>query len=82
MYAAIQPFSHASERRGARGATGADDGGDEREPEQRPTAGSASAFAGTPSSGTAPNWSQRIGAVAAPQAAETATIAPSLRGTG
>jgi hypothetical protein len=44
--------------------------------------GSASAFAGTVQSGTAPNWSHRIGAVASPHANATATVAASIRGSG
>ena len=42
-------------------------------PSKSGIAGSANAFAGTLSSGSAPNWSQRIGAVTTPHAVETAT---------
>ena len=44
------------------------------------TTGAASAFAGTVSSGSAWNWSQRIGAVASPHAVETATHRRELAG--
>ena len=51
-------------------------------PSKGTTAGAAAAFAGTETSGIAWNWSQRIGAVAAPQAVETATASRSSRGSG
>jgi hypothetical protein len=45
-------------------------------------AGSASAFAGTVQSGIVPNWSQRMGAVTMPHAAEIPTTSTSHDGTG
>jgi hypothetical protein len=51
-------------------------------PSSGPTAISTSAFATIPSNGTAPNWSQRIGAVETLQAAEMATAAASFACTG
>src|SRR3954471_12190734 len=77
----MQPFSHASAA-AACGATGSTAAVAKARPSSGPTAGSTSAFAPTPSSGTEPNCSQRIGAVAVLHAAETATTLPTPGGTG
>src|SRR6266542_3030148 len=78
-YAAHQPASHDSARAPA-GKNGWTTAPASASPSSGATTGAASAFAGTERTGTAPNWSQRTGAVARPHAPETATTPASLRG--
>ena len=66
----------------AEGITGASTAAARPQPSRTGIAGSASAFAGTVQSGIVPNWSQRIGAVTMPQAAEIPTTSTSQDGTG
>jgi len=64
------------------GASGWIAAADIASPRRGTTAGAAAAFAGTARSGIAWNWSQRIGAVAKPQAVEIAIASRSMRGSG
>src|SRR4029453_3223390 len=80
-YAAHHPLSPASAA-AAGGETGPTSAAANASPSRGGTAGAASAFAGTVNKGTAWNCSQRIGAVATPHAADTATTPASLAGTG
>src|SRR5215211_1177229 len=80
-YAASQPFAHAiaSARCGKTGSTAVHASA---VPSSGATAGQARALAGTEYTGTEPNWSHRIGAVAKPQPADTASTSASFVGTG
>ncbi len=81
MYAANQPLSQPSAR-AAVGSTGSSRQPTSAIPSSGPIAGVTRAFAGSEYTGTLPNWSQRIGAVAAPQAVETAIASRSQFGSG
>src|SRR6478672_324883 len=80
-YAAIQPFVDASTPATA-GEKMSTTAVTRPSPSSNATTGSTRAFATTPSSGTWPNRSHRMGAVDRLHVAETATAAASLRGTG
>jgi len=64
------------------GASGWTAAADIASPSSGTTAGAAAAFAGTASNGIAWNCSQRIGAVARPQAVEIAIASRSQPGRG
>src|SRR5690242_17645614 len=81
MYAATHPLALAR-RDAAAGESGETRAVTRPSPRSTPTTGSTSAFANTPSSGTCPNWSQRIGAVATLHVLETASAIAVLRGIG
>src|SRR5438093_805024 len=80
-YAAHQPASHASAA-AAPVENGATAAVASARPSNGTIAASAAAFAGTVKSGIAWNWNHAIGAVAVPQAAETAIASASLPGIG
>src|SRR6476469_741189 len=80
-YAAHQPFSHAITP-AAWGDTRPTSAAANASARSGGTAGAASALAGTVRSGRAWNWSQSTGAVATPDAAETAITPASACGTG
>jgi len=63
-------------------ATGATTADTSARPSIGATAGAAAAFAGTVTSGIWWNWNHETGAVASPQAADTAIAARSHSGSG
>jgi hypothetical protein len=81
IHAAHQPESHANAT-AAPGSTGSIAAAARARPISGGIAGSATTFAGTVQTATAPKWSQTMGAVTAPQATATATRSQSPRGTG
>ena len=81
IHAAARPEIQESAT-AAGGITGARTAAARPQPSRTGIAGSASAFAGTVQSGIVPNWSQRIGAVTRPQAAEIPTTSTSQEGMG
>ena len=80
-YAASQPSSHTSSA-ATSGTTGWTAAASRPSPSSGATTGAAIALAITEYAGTEPNWKRRIGAVATPQAIDTATTAAAARGSG
>ncbi len=81
MYAASQPLSQARANV-ADGRIGSSSVPSSAIPSSGPIASVTSAFASNAYTWMEPNWSQRIGAVATPQAIEIASASRSQRGIG